>query len=440
MQVVHIKHDTYTLDKGYLNYDDTIYEIKKKICLHLQDIAIEELYMFGIIHMTFHNDTIFSMLTQDNVNTIDKVLFISFLSNIVGENVYSIPAKDVYTYEDVKSLQLHGKLISYKIPLGIKHNIRSSYAVVTTPYDVIQYGSFLEKNAKDITSTENLKCLLEYGTLVDNTIYVSTIQDIYNEHEQQKLSIPTMMKLYFPMLWSKGIFTLPSQALHLKMIEDTVSSFNEHREKRIQLFHEIYENRDNEITYDAKGVSLFHIHIHPIVSVEFPLDIILKLLHANRDVPFIKYNPGHMQENIYKVFMEHGNPYLKKMLITRYRTELSRKRSVGFVFHQEHYDIYCEIYGDLTISYQYIHTSSGILRDVQYIKDNIFPSIHEYMQPIYSFLKKEDIPFTLFSSFYDNEVEILRTKYTAIVTLDSLLQTKKFEKYKKPFFWTYVFI
>ena len=47
---------------------------------------------------------------------------------------------------------------------------------------------------------------------------------------------------------------------------------------------------------------LLEFYIHPNDSFNLPLDVIFKLIHADKNIPLIKFNPGKKQENIYKLY------------------------------------------------------------------------------------------------------------------------------------------
>ena len=71
------------------------------------------------------------------------------------------------------------------------------------------------------------------------------------------------------------------------------------------LFYNIYYERINgidDLKYVHKGISHVNIELKPETDFTIPLDIIFKLLHANKDVPLIKYNPSSRQEKIYRLY------------------------------------------------------------------------------------------------------------------------------------------
>ena len=87
---------------------------------------------------------------------------------------------------------------------------------------------------------------------------------------------------------------------------------------KIGNFNNLYNNK---LEYIEQGIRVIELNIHPHNKFNFPLDIIFKLIHATKDIPFIKFNPGMRQENIYKLYSEKKSitgkkiPYLSKGII-----------------------------------------------------------------------------------------------------------------------------
>ena len=427
MKVIHVKYnkDEEVYQDVSIHTDDPIIDVKRKICVTIEDIAIEELYLFSIVEVPFHNHTIFAKLTQNKIKTIHKTLFVAFLSNIIEPVIpfEQIEIKEQYTFNDLKELGLHGKNVRVKIPLGIKHNIDYTYNVVTAPLDVLEYDIFLTNHAKEITSTENNKSLFEYGTFVDNTIYVCSLLDCLDYHETMNLSISLLLQLYFPVLWSKGIHQRPSQVMRLQMIEESLSSINEDKYKRIDIFRNIYQERKQELQYKSKGISLLHCFLHSYQTFTFENHLMFKLLRATKEVPFIKYNPGHMQEKLYKLYTEHGNPYLKRSHVMRYKSEISMKASIGFIYIDEDFHASVELYEDGMISIKCTNQDSKI------VEDNVFSKIRNYLTPLYEFAEKEDITYTSITNVHDDNVEIVRIQYVITIDLERILKPSDFKKY-----------
>jgi hypothetical protein len=72
----------------------------------------------------------------------------------------------------------------------------------------------------------------------------------------------------------------------------------------IDMYHTIYQGRASELKYDERGIIEYSFEIKNDFTAQFPLEIIFKNIHANAHMPFIKYNPGNLRENIYRFYCE----------------------------------------------------------------------------------------------------------------------------------------
>ena len=78
------------------------------------------------------------------------------------------------------------------------------------------------------------------------------------------------------------------------------------------------------------GIKLINFVIHPTISFNLPLDIVFKLIHASKTVPFIKFNPGKRREQIFRLYTDRVATNGKKIpiLYTEYGNKKNKiKRS-----------------------------------------------------------------------------------------------------------------
>ena len=85
------------------------------------------------------------------------------------------------------------------------------------------------------------------------------------------------------------------------------------RNKNIDLFYDIYYERKDELNIVSSGIKNIEFVIHPLDSVNLPIDSIFKQIHATKTVPLIKYNPSIRQEKIYRLYSDKTSNTGKKM-------------------------------------------------------------------------------------------------------------------------------
>ena len=57
-----------------------------------------------------------------------------------------------------------------------------------------------------------------------------------------------------------------------------------------------FQKRTTELPYQEIGIQSIILEVNPKYSLQMPLDVIFRLIHATHTMPFIKYNPGKRQE------------------------------------------------------------------------------------------------------------------------------------------------
>ena len=80
-----------------------------------------------------------------------------------------------------------------------------------------------------------------------------------------------------------------------EQIDDSFKYYND----VIHLFHDLYEN---PLKWEMSGIQSMSFTIHPIHNRKYQIDLFLKLIQTSESLPFIKYNPGHRKENIYRLY------------------------------------------------------------------------------------------------------------------------------------------
>ena len=200
------------------------------------------------------------------------------------------------------------------------------------------------------------------GEIFNNMIYMCKLEDCLTFSEEKSLSEESTIKIYFPYILENDIINLAQfknkQQMLLSKSEKLLSTNFEKSMKNIDLFYNIYKKRKTELNYKEKGILNINFTIHPVVSFNLPLDVVFKLIHATKNVPFIKYNPGKRQEKMYRLYApniaKNGKkiPYLSKGIIFKLIRTVGKTKVVSlYIEPQNLTPIICEfgINGDISI-------------------------------------------------------------------------------------------
>jgi len=297
----------------YIHRDDTLHGIKNKIIkeLGVNDVCYDELYLFAKVEDKLNLYYIYSNLTRNDTVDFTHSMLETLARNLrINLKLYHIPIQSTYTFE---LLYRHlykefEKKQSYYIPLGQRFPKFNNLLFSSNPYDNISDT----ENPFKLTSDNPLQTfdntlLLTYGIILDNSIYVALIKDVYEYTQISKYDYTYITSLYYPLLGTKGIDTYTKyNERHMELIEnnkENIDSNFENYNNKIDTLREIYYTSQNErLSYDKRGIKNFHFIIHPTSQVKLPLDIIFKKIHCTKSMPFIKYNPGFRKENMYRLY------------------------------------------------------------------------------------------------------------------------------------------
>jgi hypothetical protein len=484
----------FSLDRIY--GDDTIETIKKKIIKNFNyEFSFEEIYLFAKHGIKVSASQLYNKLTNNGTLSLTYQRLQHFLINIHKasndeceliiensfENLKSKEEKNDYSFDDIVELfftkketiqtvipeeeqeeQEEHELISQldtinlfmDIPIGQKLIYKKSdYLYIVNPFNVDEYDDILINNAKNLISTSNKSLLLNNSPIICNTIFLCTasnvLEYIQSENEEKKennedeISSEITMQIYFPYCAEKNIFSLTDlQSNTQELIDDSKKMINNiyfNRENdNVDLFYNIYYERINgidDLKYVHKGISHVNIELKPETDFTIPLDIIFKLLHANKDVPLIKYNPSSRQEKIYRLYAnkisENGKkiPFLPLSTINKIMDEVKTDKRVS-VYIEYTYDskiqdencpieekvlpIICEFdnHGHIFI---YL-TLKDAMND-EYIEIIIKESVNPIISIVKLFLEQNGYTIDLFTSLYDSNVIIRELKYEAALEL-----------------------
>jgi hypothetical protein len=151
--------------------------------------------------------------------------------------------------------------------------------------------------------------LLNYGTPIDNIIYVCFAEDVFRHAIEQAIDESTIAQTYFPLLFETDEIDSAAKLLTEKpqILKKSIANINKNADllyKSINLFYKIFQQRTRDLSYVDRGIISYSLLLHTNIHSKLPLEIIFKNMHATASTPFIKYNPGAMRENIYRFYVE----------------------------------------------------------------------------------------------------------------------------------------
>ena len=416
-----------------LHLDDTIEIIKKKLLLHLKkelNASFDEIYFFIMQPEQFKTAIVYQNVTQNEKLDLTKERLTQFLYNIDEIDVATLPDKEIYTYDDILELNLEQDSFTVAKPLGQKiASLKDdySYPYTVNPFNVEIYDIFLEKFADEIITTTNKNILMDYGVLLNNTIYLCLAEDVLNFGTDYNLNLAesSTLKIYFPYLHAKDINTLDQlNERKQELLGETNAMLTPVFEKNIEnvnLFYEIYDTRKEELNFKDVGIKSLSIIIHQPSAFHLPLDNVFKLIHATQDVPLIKMNLTKRQEKIYRLYADkiatNGKkiPYLDKGSIFKWDKIMGKNKSVAVYI--EHYEeetssktpIFCEFNSDGSILIT-ANFNTSITYDA--VNELFIKEVNPVIDVVKDYLAQDGYVLNNFVDLKNSNTEILNIEFS----------------------------
>jgi hypothetical protein len=444
--------------KDQIHLDDTIDIVKRKIMLATADrlrLSFGEIYLFSKHIETLKTLEVYQQLTNDGRSDLTAGKLESFLLNIDNLSGLSEVSSEngIYRYEDVISLKLDDepRIINRSVGQEIRSIQRDQpYPYVANPFDVNYIEPFLELHAAESIVTNNKQVILETGLMVNNALYLCTAEDVLKyASEKQKAAVKEgvvpftekhAISIYFPHLatieGSQGPIEIASLADLTKFKDVLVSASKRFVDDRfikmkdtVNLFYDIYNQRTAEFNYIDDGIRGFDVVLHPANKFHILLDPIFKLIHCTKEIPFIKYNAGKRQDNVFKLYAEKVSktgrkiPYLSKTDIFNLSRSIGRTKTVAvyieYIYHNpavpQHkandsvLNIVCEFDTDGSVRIRtpgFRHAFT-----IEEIESIIKATANPVISVIKNYVEQSGYAMELFTSFYDKCVEILDINY-----------------------------
>jgi len=301
-----------------IHKDDTIHTLKQKIAYKMKDegISANELYIFYEAHDYY--DYIKAENQMLNSATVNGATVNAETLKLLNDNITDKEGMVSHhnTTIEFPTDNMNTKITFYK-PLSVHcvdddGNYDHTFAV--DPFNIISlkntggielYGSSRKSNLRN--SERLIDC--NFKTNGDKIVLtVVKIQDILKHTEKHKPDIDPkqLVDLYYPYFKKYAIFTskdIDAKRTELKMeLKDKKEYF-----WKLNELIDKYNSLDVGSTVVASGIKSFDLIIKNSYDSNFPIESIFKNIHANQEIPVVKYNPGYKRENLYRLYTKTSN-------------------------------------------------------------------------------------------------------------------------------------
>ena len=422
-----------------IHIDDTIDTIKRKIIEKAGlKIAFPEIYLFAIQKIKLNPDVIFSQLTQDGELILTKSRLLQYLQNFVSFNIDSFRGLEDQEFTQADIIPYTEKIEELKYVIGQKFVIQKKYPFTTDPFNKLFIDQILIDHAKEITSTENSKILLQYPTPIGFNIYMCTAKEVLQFTKKKGISEEIVTQLYFPLLSNKDITNLTllkdkTQELletNKQLLDSNFQKYN----TDIDFFYSTFYDPRLSILPMSQGIKFINFIIHPLSSINLPLDIIFKLIHATPQIPFIKINRGKRRDNIYRLYAPTHSPtgqkipLLQKSEIMKFKKLIGIKKSVSMAIktHTDNY-IFLEFFdnGDLRVKLEVTK-----IQDNSEIETLIRQNINPILEEIQKYMAQSGYVYIKFTNLQESNIEIIDMTYRYSIAAGKKALTKILSSFK----------
>jgi hypothetical protein len=373
-----------------IHLDDTIYQIKLKILKEFKIESIEDIYLFCKSEDLFYISFLQSFFIDKSKKTQEE--FISLIKNIQNEKIQTyLKSNNPFTIDTLLSLQINNSIIQVNKTLGNKSIFQEHVHYPVNPFDLSNNEKHLIEKNKKIDFNDN-DFLFVSEKILDNTIYLCIANDLKKEN-------PQFIEFYFP-------------KKNMKNEYDKIKPYIDN----IDYFYNLYYNQKTPIVPIENGVvSIYGDFLHyPLIHI--PLEHLFKLIHSDKNIPIMKYNPSSKRDKIFRFWtnnqlLKSGDkiPFVNKAMINKVLKIMGKSKSLSFFIQTNDmfYSIF-EIDENATISFRILFDNPKIISEVnEYIKVHMNLIINK----INTILIPTGNSLFLFTDINDFRVQIKKINY-----------------------------
>jgi len=413
--------------------DDTVRVIKRKIIEKMRQTAYEEIYLFAKIQVRLNTKLIYDNITNSEKSRSDLDdheisggIFAQLANNLNIDDLImdEMEVKQSYSYEDVLLFGLDEKETSINMAIGMKPINGREYLFSANPHDIVNTGAtrYEMRPQNPILAFEN-DILMNYGEPLGKNLYVCLADVLFEYSFEHGIDEEYMSGLYFPLLFNRNIKTqVELENAKSELLKGSVVSkqtFDLY--KTVDMFYNIYYNKTDELAYIIRGIQSFSLIFGSNRSTLIPLETVFKQLHATREMPLIKYNPGPRRENMFRIYSEAISktgkkiPFLSESVLMRLVREMGKKRQISVYLAES--DLYIDFETDGTM---YVHGILKIPISKGELNALVISQIRPFVDMINRILSQPLFNLDGLNGIYDESVIVQGLKYVATVPFDKL--------------------
>ena len=420
----------------YIYKDDNIKNIKRKILNALKyEISYPEIYLYAKTSSEYSLDDIFNNINKNNNTDYINYEQLSQLINNISNFDFKLKDKQIYYSSDLHELNIPS-IIDYFNPIGCQFSDFYDFLFSANPF-LLNSSELYSNNRSNTLITLDNSLLLDYN-ISSNIIYLSCASDLLTYFSNNNINDEFVINTYFPFLVNENILnlnTLTSQKN--KLINKDKSKIKTNSKKyfdQINLFYDIYNNNDLQINYLKNGINNVKLTIFLFNPYTLPLDNIFKILHASKNIPFIKFNPGKKKENIFRIYSNSRSkngkkiPYLNRVKLINLSKIMGKyNKQISFFFNLEYQSQVFEIYIDLLENGNFnIEITSNDFFNYEFLDDIINRSINPIIKTINDFLEQFGYNINYYKSLNDNNIKFNNIDYHKSISLKKKFNYDKY--------------
>lgn len=265
----------------------------------------------GVYFSTHH------IWSDDSIRTIKCKILLELHQ---GKYTESLQMKPVY-----EELYLYAKTHKDQwIPIGIS----TEPDFEANPYKVSEKIDHANLTYNDAS------LLLNYGSIDGNTLYLCIASRVVDDQNEEYV-----FRYYYPFLYNKQISRvselMKKRASLATKTKEMLSDGRVELYRSVDTFYEIHRDTSPGISYLVNGISSVVVKIANPESNTANLEAIFKRIHASKECPFVKFNPGNRRENLYRLFFERTSrngkkiPYLSKTQLSKLAKETGKSQQIS---------------------------------------------------------------------------------------------------------------
>ena len=413
--------------------DDSIDTLKRKIIKNIDsDISYDEIYLFIIQNKSYYPEELFAELSQNGRMEVTYDRISNFLLNFNDYTslISKLPTKELYSIEDLYELQLdRPHLVKVCIGQRFLGHKSTPYPFITNPLDIKkeeQIDTFLIENGKNMISTQNGSLIMQLGNIEDNTFHLITAKEIYDY--QSTLTLPNFTGIYLPFLQKQGIDSLSDyEKAKEKLLESNKKMLNKNvlrTFENIDLFYELFKN--SKYPVKREGIKEIDFIMNQYINIIIPLEQLFKILHATKEVPFVKLNPGFRRENLLRLFSEEQTsngrkiPFLSKSMLIKLMKQIGKSGSISFFIDS---NVSCSIFEDGSVR---ILTENESVESIAEVEEKIRLLVNPILEHVKKYVEQSGFKFELFKDLKKTNIQIVSIKYESKMSFSKKININPF--------------